>query len=293
MRLVGHAPEYILLDTGDMPPPSSTTTPLPLHEQVWEFDRKYRTLAEETRSPPAIAIPQPVLSLLEGDLLPQAPQMYPKLLPMVSTWRQHHDRPEPVNGRLRSTTALSRSAPTEVLLAFLEAHSSLTPSAARTLRLRRCPLYSLCEQLRQIAQDTPVKVKLLAALPSDFARKFTTLCSRSWVRVMCERLPTALEDGGSGSTREEAHEDGYHSPSLDDIPLMRKLGRAVCYLHDLPPVVVTHNCNHGGGSAPEQEALRCTTERSALRSLHSQRGGNWWRRQWAHWRELVLALASS
>ena len=75
MRLVGHAPEYILLDTGD--------TPLPLHEQVWEFDRKYRTLAEETRSPPAIAIPQPVLSLLEGDLLPQAPQMYPKLLPMV------------------------------------------------------------------------------------------------------------------------------------------------------------------------------------------------------------------
>ena len=136
-----------------------------------------------------------------------------------------------------------------------------------------CPLYSLCEQLRQIAQDTPVKVKLLAALPSDFARKFTTLCSRSWVRVMCERLPTALEDGGSGSTREEAHEDGYHSPSLDDIPLMSKLGRAVCYLHDLPPVVVTHNCNHGGGSAPEQEALRCTTERSALRSLHSQRGG--------------------
>ena len=138
-----------------------------------------------------------------------------------------------------------------------------------------------------------MKVKLLAALPSDFARKFTTLCSRSWVRVMCERLPTALEDGGSGSTREEAHEDGYHSPSLDDIPLMRKLGRAVCYLHDLPPVVVTHNCNHGAGSAPEQEALRCTTERSALRSLHSQRGGNWWRRQWAHWRELVLALASS
>ena len=145
--------------------------------------------------------PQPVLSLLEGDLLPQAPRVYPKLLPMVPTWRQHHDRPEPVNGRLRSTTALSRSAPTEVLLAFLEAHSSLTPSAARTLRLRRCPLYSLCEQLRQIAQDTPVKVKLLAALPSDFARKFTTLCSRSWVRVMCERLPTAFEDGGSGSTR--------------------------------------------------------------------------------------------
>ena len=86
------------------------------------------------RSPPAIAIPQPVLSLLEGDLLPQAPQMYPKLLPMVSTWRQHHDRPEPVNGRLRSTTALSRSAPTEVLLAFLEAHSSLTPSAAQNVR---------------------------------------------------------------------------------------------------------------------------------------------------------------
>ena len=54
---------------------------------------------------PAIAIPQPVLSLLEGDLLPQAPRVYPKLLPMVPTWRQHHDRPEPVNGRLRSTTA--------------------------------------------------------------------------------------------------------------------------------------------------------------------------------------------
>ena len=123
-----------VLDTGEMPPLSSTTTPLPLHEQVWEFDRKYRTLAEETRSPPAIAIPQPVLSLLEGDLLPQAPQMYPKLLPMVSTWRQHHDRPEPVNGKLRSTTALSRSAPTEVLLAFLEAHSSLTPSAAQNVR---------------------------------------------------------------------------------------------------------------------------------------------------------------
>ena len=97
MRLVGHAPEYILHDTRD--------TPFPLHEQVWEFDRKYRTLAEETRSPPAIAIPQPVLSLLEGDLLPQAPRVYPKLLPMVPTWRQHHDRPEPVNGRLRSTTA--------------------------------------------------------------------------------------------------------------------------------------------------------------------------------------------
>ena len=126
MRLVGHAPEYILHDTRD--------TPLPLHEQVWEFDRKYRTLAEETRSPPAIAIPQPVLSLLEGDLLPQAPRVYPKLLPMVPTWRQHHDRPEPVNGRLRSTTALSRSAPTEVLLAFLEAHSSLTPSAAQNVR---------------------------------------------------------------------------------------------------------------------------------------------------------------
>ena len=54
---------------------------------------------------PAIAIPQPVLSLLEGDLLPQAPRVYPKLLPMVPTWRQHHDRPEPVNGRLRCTTA--------------------------------------------------------------------------------------------------------------------------------------------------------------------------------------------
>ena len=26
--------------------------------------------------------------------------------------------------------------------------------------------------------------------------------------------------------------------------------------------------------------------------LIQQRGGNWWRRQWAHWRELVLALAS-
>ena len=26
--------------------------------------------------------------------------------------------------------------------------------------------------------------------------------------------------------------------------------------------------------------------------LIQQRGGNWWRRQWAHWRELVLTLAS-
>ena len=42
--------------------------------------------------------------------------------------------PQLLNGRLRSTTALSRSAPTEVLLAFLEAHSSLTPSAAQNVR---------------------------------------------------------------------------------------------------------------------------------------------------------------
>ena len=54
-------------------------------------------------------------------------------------------------------------------------------------------------------------------------------------------------------------------PSLYDIPLMRKLGRAVCNLHDLPPVVVTHNCSHGGDSAPEQEALRCTAERKPAR----------------------------
>ena len=78
--------------------------------------------------------PSPCSHFWKGDLLPQAPRVYPKLLPMVPTWRQHHDRPEPVNGRLRSTTALSRSAPTEVLLAFLEAHSSLTPSAAQNVR---------------------------------------------------------------------------------------------------------------------------------------------------------------